>query len=63
MGSAELAESDHPYLVRKGVKSYGLKKVKYDGLEVLLVPLVDEFGKFGRFREFILTREEQIKFY
>ena len=40
-GSAELAESDHPYLVRKGVKSYGLKKVKYDGLEVLLVPLVD----------------------
>ena len=49
-GSAELAESDHPYLVRKGVKSYGLKKVKYDGLEVLLVPLVDEFGKIWSFQ-------------
>ena len=48
--SAELAESDHPYLVRKGVKSYGLKKVEYDGLEVLLVPLVDEFGKIWSFQ-------------
>ena len=27
-----------------------MKKVKYDGLEVLLVPLVDEFGKIWSFQ-------------
>ena len=49
-GSAELAESDHSYLVRKGVKSYGLKQVKRDGLDILLVPLLDEDGKIWSFQ-------------
>ena len=48
--SAEPARSDHSYLVRKGVKSYGLKQVKRDGLDILLVPLLDEDGKIWSFQ-------------
>ena len=43
--SADLVGSDHPYLIRKGVKAHGLKQNKRDGLDILLVPLLDENDK------------------
>ena len=35
------ANSEHPYLKRKAVKAYGLRKNQRDGFDVLIVPLKD----------------------
>ena len=42
---AKEPDSNHPYLVRKGVKAYGIRQFFYDGCQCLMIPLRDTEGK------------------
>ena len=47
---AKDADSNHPYLVRKGVKAYGIKQFHFDGCQCLMIPLMDTEGKLWSYQ-------------
>ena len=60
---AKEPDSNHPYLVRKGVKAYGIRQFFYDGCQCLMIPLRDTEGKLWSYQKFILTIGSRIKFF
>ena len=47
---AQDADSNHQYLVRKGVNAYGIKQFYFDGFQCLMIPLMDTEGKLWSYQ-------------
>ena len=47
---AKPADPEHPYLVKKNVKAFDLRQSRYDGLDVLIVPMRDAQKKIWSYQ-------------
>ena len=60
---AKDADSNHPYLVRKGVKAYGIKQFHFDGCQCLMIPLMDTEGKLWSYQRIYPDNRVQDKIF
>ena len=60
---AKDADSNHPYLVRKEIKAYGIKQFYYGGHQCLMIPLMDTERKLWSFQRIYPDNRVQDKIF